>query len=85
MTVEVSLLEVLACRMGCEYVSDLRFLPCGGRERLALEVERIQPQEATLLEWNDALSYLTGAGPEETAERARASLAALLRRCGMGS
>lgn len=84
MTIRVPLLDMLAYRMGCMYLSDLRFIPPGAQGRLAREVERIPSQDASLSEWNGALSYLTGEGPEPSAEQAKTRLAALLRESGAG-
>lgn len=78
---KTTLLDTLADRMGCVFLSDLRFLPEEKRGRLAREVGSILPHQAPVSEWNDALSYLTGAGPEPTAEVARARLSALLLGC----
>ena len=69
-----SLLDTLAARMGCGYLSDLRFLSEWEMERLGRLIEEIPPEEATLEEWNDALEYLTGDSPEENRERARECL-----------
>ncbi len=79
MTIQTSLLELLAQKIGCSYLSDLRFLPAWRREQLAREVEMLPPQDASVFEWNDALCYLTGEGPEKTAEAARNRLLDLLR------
>lgn len=72
--VEMPLLDVLAYKMQCEYLSDLHFLPAWQWERLAREVERIPHEAALLREWNDALDYLTGSAPEPTAEAAKQCL-----------
>ena len=76
---KVPLLDYLQWKMGCAYLSDLHWLSGGQRMRLAREIERIEAPEASLHEWNDALEYLLGRGPEPTAEAARAALIAALR------
>lgn len=68
------LLEKLARRMDCEYLSDLKYLQGAGRELLADTVRRLPAQEASVEEWNDALTYLTGQDPQSTAEQARRAL-----------
>lgn len=66
-----SLLESLSFLMGCEYLSDLRFLPSGQRRQLAKELARLPVQEEDRCEWNDALQYLTEEPPQPTARAAR--------------
>lgn len=38
----------------------------------------MEPEANSLCEWNDALAYLTGAPPEETAAEAKERLVCLL-------
>lgn len=73
-----ALLEILARQMGCEYLSDLKYLDPVGREKLAGLVRGIAPGEAPQTEWNDALTYLTGQDPLQDADAARAALLAAL-------
>ena len=68
------LLEYLAGRCHCVYLSDLRFLNEAQRRRLACEIEAVSADAASLREWNDALEYLTGRSAEQTVERARKRL-----------
>lgn len=82
MMVEQSLLELMSTQMGCTYLSDLRFLSPAQRQHLAWEVERLVPQEGDVRDWNDALDYLTGATPEETASAAKEQLVNLLSQHG---
>ena len=42
------------------------------------EAERLVPQEEGVRDWNDALDYLTGAPPEETASVAKERLVNLI-------
>ena len=62
-----SLLDRLAARMGCTYLSDLHWLDRTQKAKLASVVWHIEPEDATLFEWNDALLYLAGDLPAETA------------------
>lgn len=78
MTAEQSLLDLLSAQMGCMYLSDLRLLPAEERRRLAEKLERMEPGDADLRDWNDALNYLADAPPEATARAAKERLAALL-------
>ena len=70
----VPLLEYLAGRCHCVYLSDLRFLNEAQRRRLACEIEAVSADAASLREWNDALEYLTGRSAEQTVEEARKRL-----------
>ena len=74
MMVEQSLLDLLSIQMKCEYLSDLRFLSVEQRRYLAQRLDRLTPREEDVWEWNDALNYLTGAPPEDTAQAAKARL-----------
>lgn len=78
MTAEQSLLDLLSIQMGCMYLSDLRFLSPEQRRYLAQSLERLTPREEDAREWNDALDYLTGAPPEDTAQAAKERLVSLL-------
>ena len=68
------LLEFLAYKAGCPYLSDLPRVSGWQRVRMARELEHIPAEDAGLREWNDALAYLAGAPPEETAQAARERL-----------
>lgn len=73
----LSLLDTLAMQMGCDYLSDLRFLDGAQRAALAEKLKRIPAQTSDLHDWNDALEYLTGdSRPRADAEQARAALIA---------
>ena len=78
MTMQMHLLDYLAQRTGCLYLSDLRQLDRRRRGLLLQVLERLPPEKFPPKEWNDALRYLAGASPEETAGKARARLLALL-------
>lgn len=80
MTFELSLLDALSMQADCLYLSDLKHLDGWQRSRLARALERVPSAAADLAEWNDALSYLSNAPPQATAEAAREELIqALLR------
>jgi len=54
------LFEYCAERMGCDYISDLHFLGKAEKARLSYVIEDVPEDDATLFQWNDAYSYLTG-------------------------
>lgn len=74
------LLEFLAYKAGCAYLSDLPHASGWQRVRLAHALERVPAEAAVLREWNDALDYLAQAPPEETAQAARERLIQSLSR-----
>ena len=74
MMIKVSLLDFLACEMKCEYLSDLKALSAGQKEKLADVIKSIQSSERDLRDWNDAIEYLTGAQAKGTAAEAKAAL-----------
>ncbi|CUP98240.1 Uncharacterised protein [uncultured Flavonifractor sp.] len=78
MKTELSLLDLLTLQMNCTYLSDLRFLDGGQRAMLAHRLERLPAKAEDLRDWNDALEYLTGSPPEETAQAAKERLIVLL-------
>ena len=85
MTVDQSLLDLLSIQMGCMYLSDLRFLSPEQRQYLAQRLDRLTPRQEDIREWNDALDYLTGEPPEDTAQAAKERLVHLLSLpCGAG-
>ena len=62
------------------YISNLRFLDKLELGRLIKEIEEIPTDACSLLEWNDALCYLTCQNePEKTPESAQAKLISLLK------
>ena len=71
------LLDFLAYQVGSPYLSDL---PRMNGARLARELEQIPAEAASLHDWNDALDYLTGAPPEDTAQAAKERLIQSLSR-----
>ena len=74
----VSLLDAISIQMGCEYLSDLRFLDSGQRTVLARKLEKLPLEMADLHDWNDALEYLAGAPPCDSREEAKKQLVMLL-------
>lgn len=79
MVLETDLLDTLCAQVGCQYLSDLRYLQHWQRLWLARKVENIPVQAATLAEWNDALAYLAQGKAQPTSEQARTALIAGLR------
>ena len=75
----LSLLEFLAYKAGCPYLSDL---PRVSGSRLARELEHIPAESASLHDWNDALEYLAQAPPEATPQAARRRLLERLQPLG---
>ena len=72
----MELLEYLRIQTDCIYISDLR-----GSKRyhsICNALYRIDAQQYSLQEWNDALTYLTDAKPEASAQAAKERLLALL-------
>jgi len=78
MKTELSLLDLLSLQMNCTYLSDLRGLDDGLRAMMSRRLEQLPARAEELHDWNDALEYLTGAPPEETAQAAKERLIALL-------
>lgn len=75
---QLPLLDKMSRKMGCPFLSDLRFLSREQRKQLVRSLKQIEPEANSLCEWNDALAYLTGAPPEETAAEAKERLVCLL-------
>lgn len=72
--VDIHMLELLAARLGCSYMSDLKYLSSARRQQLSREIEKIAPESADLKEWNDTLMYLTNMPPASERESARLEL-----------
>ena len=85
MNVEMPLLEYLAYRAGCRWLSDLHCLDGCQHIRLRHVLEQLPPEAAPLREWNDAVTYLTGRQPAATAAAARQALLNELRRDAGGA
>lgn len=73
------LLEFLAYRARCVYLSDLHDASSWQKARLVRELERMPAEAVTLRKWNDTLAYLSQAPPEKTAQAARERLIAALK------
>ena len=79
-SLHLPLLDYLAHRMDCTYISNLRFLNKLELRRLIKEIEEITVGAYSLWEWNDALCYLVHQNvPEKIAESAREKLIYLLK------
>ena len=57
---DTGLLDTLGDRMGCMYLSDLRWLSGKDRIRLADAVADIPVETAKTEDWDEAVRYLTG-------------------------
>lgn len=57
---DMSLLDYLAWRVECDYLSDLRSLSRSQRLRLVQALETIPAEAVSLAQWRDALDYLAG-------------------------
>ncbi len=69
-----SLLDYLAEKIDCTYLSDLRHLDDARRRQLRYQIWQLTPDSATLEEWNDALDYLAGRDAAPDCAAARAAL-----------
>ena len=70
-----SLLDLIAIQMGCDYLSDLRYLSRDRQLYLAEKLKNLHARESALRDWNAALAYLTpDSTPRSSAEEARAAL-----------
>ncbi len=57
----VELLEYIAANTSSEYISDLRSSYSCLKKRAVLRcISRIDPEECSLREWNNAANYITG-------------------------
>lgn len=74
MIMKQSLLELLSIQMGCENLSDLRYLTITQKHYLAQKLKMLSPRQEDLRDWNEALTYLTGEPEEKTAFAAKARL-----------
>lgn len=70
----VDLLDCLAQKAGCGYLSDLRYLSPWERFHLSRELLLVPSGTFSLKSWNDALAYLAGLSPEADASAAKEAL-----------
>lgn len=66
---EIELLEYLAMKTGCLYLSDLKYLK--SKSIISIVIRRVPAKIYSLHEWNDAVQYLTGHESFLSAEEAR--------------
>ncbi|MGI5958313.1 MAG: hypothetical protein ACOX60_02705 [Massiliimalia sp.] len=83
MVASQSLLDFLAFQMGCNYLSDLRFLSGVQQKILIKKLELLQPCEEDVQEWNDLLEYLVGIPSQSTAAKAKQALLKTLEQTSM--
>lgn len=70
----IGILEYMAQRTGCSYLSDLRYLSGWEQFRLSSELRRIPAEAFPLEQWNDSLNYFTGLPPADQASEAKQQL-----------
>lgn len=75
----VGLLDLIAGQMGCDFLSDLRFLNSTQRAELAQKLEKLSANAFGLHDWNDALEYMAGQPSEQSAAEAREALLRCLK------
>ena len=75
-----SLLDALAEIAGCVCLSDLRWIKEDKRKQLADKLERIRPEEHPLVQWKDALGYLTSRSESASTEEIRQQLIGYFRK-----
>ena len=63
MTLQHTLLDVLAQQMDLPFLSDLRYLRLEQKKRLRQYLISAAPEEVPLHEWNDAINYIAGLPP----------------------
>lgn len=78
MVVQIPLIDWLAYQAKCSFISDLRDLGPAGRARLLHIVGQIQPDAASLSEWNQALDYVMGAPPCQSGTEAKSQFMRIL-------
>lgn len=69
-----SLVDYLATQLGCEFISDLRFLTSLERLTLARVIKKLQPADFPLHEWNDAIQYIVNKRVVNSSESAYRTL-----------
>lgn len=80
----ISLVDYLAFRSECTYISDLPRIGTHGKLKIVRALEAVEVGVFPLREWNDALDYLAHERPCKTEEEARKKLiSSLLGDCGM--
>lgn len=75
---EKSLIDYLAEKINCTYVSDLHYLDRSQKQSLANEIQKISPCNFSLNDWNDALEYIVCGKPDTLPISAKNSLIRLL-------
>lgn len=78
MVVQMPLIDWFAYQAKCSFISDLKGLGAAGRARLLHIVKQIQPDAASLSEWNEALDYVLGAPPCQSGAEAKSQFMRIL-------
>lgn len=74
-----SLLDLMAIKVGCSYLSDLKYIDESKRFHLAMELKKVPAKDEDYSDWNDALEYFSsGTVSCSSAEQAKESLIAVL-------
>ena len=74
----LSLVEYIAYKAGCEYISDLHTLDEVKKRKAFRAVEKVMPEMYPLMQWNDALQYVVKAESEQTSAAAKMLLMSML-------
>lgn len=75
----LSLVDYLAEKLGCDYISDLHFLNKKERLKISNEVQKLNPEDWTIDDWNDALEYIVNKQAADNCESAYSELLAELK------
>ncbi len=70
----LSLVEYIAYKINCDYISDLPCLDALGRAKAARVIENVPTETYPLSQWNDALQYIVHGRTALTAAEARTAL-----------
>lgn len=80
----ISLVDFMAFKCGCMYVSDLPHVGMHEKMKIIRVLETLETDIFSIHDWNDALDYLLHEPPCDTEEEAREKLASrLLSECGI--
>lgn len=75
MQISIPLIDYIAFKMKCDYVSDLKFPLSTIEKRHVLHLlESIPPEAEPLTGWNDALNYILAEAPAQSQAEAKTKL-----------
>lgn len=75
----LSLVDYLAEKLGCDYISDLHFLNAKERLKMSIEVQKLNPEDWPIGDWNDALGYIANKPATDSCQSAYSELLAELK------